>query len=152
MESTNEIRWKIEFKHEKPERFWQLVAIIAASFPLGLLITGKLVLAALVPICLFVSTFEVWRGKRFLLNDVKAVAQFSEIRWADVKRVEFVESSSSQREIYLSPFEKPNRLESTRGIRLVFPAEMEQTILEHLKIHLTEDLGVFFPDTTSSAR
>lgn len=135
MESTNELSWKLEFKQEKPERFWQLVVIIALSPFIGFLLTGKVVLALLVPICLFVSTYEVWKGKRYLLNEVKAIAGFSEIRWEDVKRVDFRSDS-----IYLSPFEKPNRLEGTRGITLIHSETNREDVLNFVRSKVGSDV------------
>jgi hypothetical protein len=131
LESTNELRWKVEFRQEKPERYWQLIAIIACSGPVGYFLTGQFLLALIVPVCLVVSTWDVWRGKHFLLNETKAVAGFSEIQWKDIKRIE-----RSGSEIYLSPFERPNRLESTRGVRLTVPDHLRESADKFLLLKL----------------
>ncbi len=128
-------QWKVRATEVTPQR----TAVIVIAILLGVVggFALRIPLLAIMALGFFSPIlFEYFAGKKCEVSDVGATAGFSTITWDRVKSVKVEENA-----VQLSPFESESRLDATRGVRLVFDANVDREgVMEIIRSHLGKDV------------
>ncbi len=135
MPEENELIWSGWLAAEKPLLTVFAVAVLAAVWALSFMILPSIFVASLLTFCVFVYVSEFFFPVKYGLN--------KDFVWKKIGPVNVRKQWIQLRSFYpdkngvlISPFPKPSRLETFRGIYIRFAGIDRETVLEAVKNNL----------------
>ncbi|MBN1620815.1 hypothetical protein JW890_08835 [candidate division WOR-3 bacterium] len=135
MPEENSLIWSGWLAAEKPFLTVFAVAVLAAVWALSFMILPSIVVASILTFCVFVYVSEFFLPVKYGLD--------KDFVWKKIGPVKIQKQWVQLRSFYtdkngilISPFTKPSRLETFRGIYIRFAGAERQTVLEAVKKHL----------------
>lgn len=133
------LEWSVSLGAHQTGKRYVVVALMLVVFLIGIFLLGSLVLALVGMGVVLASTLELFVPIRYRLDAKGAQARvafaLTRIEWSDVKRI-----WEDELGVYLSPLEKPSRLDRFRGVYLRFASNRE-AVLVKIGDQLGNDVG-----------
>lgn len=139
--STESLSWTVRLSDDAPHKRWVVLAAAVIAGVSGVVILQQALLGFMGFAMILASTAEYWLGARYTVNEKGASRRcgfsITSIDWEDVKRV-VVQGA----DVLVSPLAEEGRMDAFRGVVLRTKPENREDVIEAVKGHVGEGVGI----------
>lgn len=139
MDSSLELTWDIDPFKENKTRLGIISAIILTFLFAVYIGTGEIVWVIISLLLFIISLHKYFFKTQYSLTEdaliIDHLGMHTERNWSEFKRIEFHNTG-----VFLSPFKKNSRLDSFRGLYILFGKKEKVKIIKAIEEHLDNEV------------